>query len=105
MDTRLELIKFYDSHYSANLMQLVVYGKGSSANYFTLFFSSLLHILQFIFCLIFIVFAESLDNLQTLVENKFCGVRNTGRERFSFPGHPCSSEHLQVYIYHLLIMG
>ncbi|BAF21958.1 insulin-degrading enzyme-like 1, peroxisomal [Oryza sativa Japonica Group] len=68
LDTRLELIKFYDSHYSANLMQLVVYGK------------------------------ESLDNLQTLVENKFCGVRNTGRERFSFPGHPCSSEHLQVLV-------
>uniref|UniRef100_A0A0E0LME8 Uncharacterized protein n=1 Tax=Oryza punctata TaxID=4537 RepID=A0A0E0LME8_ORYPU len=68
LDTRLELIKFYDSHYSANLMQLVVYGK------------------------------ESLDNLQTLVENKFYGVRNTGRERFSFPGHPCSSEHLQVLV-------
>ncbi|XP_006657864.2 insulin-degrading enzyme-like 1, peroxisomal isoform X1 [Oryza brachyantha] len=68
LDTRLELIKFYDSHYSANLMQLVVYGK------------------------------ESLDNLQTLVENKFCGVRNTGRGRFSFPGHPCSSEHLQVLV-------
>uniref|UniRef100_A0A0D9X0K9 Peptidase M16 N-terminal domain-containing protein n=1 Tax=Leersia perrieri TaxID=77586 RepID=A0A0D9X0K9_9ORYZ len=68
LDTRLELIKFYNSHYSANLMQLVVYGK------------------------------ESLDSLQTLVEHKFCDVRNTGRERFSFPGHPCSSEHLQVLV-------
>uniref|UniRef100_M8BJ23 Insulin-degrading enzyme n=1 Tax=Aegilops tauschii TaxID=37682 RepID=M8BJ23_AEGTA len=38
LDTRAELINFYDSHYSANLMQLVVYGK------------------------------ESLDNIQTLVE-------------------------------------
>lgn len=28
VDTRRELIKFYDEHYSANLMHLVVYGKG-----------------------------------------------------------------------------
>jgi hypothetical protein len=33
LDTRLELIKFYDSHYSANLMQLVVYGKGFPSNF------------------------------------------------------------------------
>jgi insulysin len=32
LDTRLELIKFYDSHYSANLMKLVVYGKGFPSN-------------------------------------------------------------------------
>jgi hypothetical protein len=32
LDTRHELIKFYDAHYSANLMQLVVYGKGLSSN-------------------------------------------------------------------------
>ncbi|KAL5197066.1 hypothetical protein ABZP36_000578 [Zizania latifolia] len=68
LDTRKELIKFYNSNYSANLMQLVVYGK------------------------------ESLDNLQTLVENKFSDVRNAGRERFSFSGHPCSSEHLQILV-------
>ncbi|KAL5198469.1 hypothetical protein ABZP36_001981 [Zizania latifolia] len=68
LDTREELIKFYNSHYSANLMQLVVYGK------------------------------ESLDNLQTLVENKFSDVRNAGRERFSFSGHPCSTEHLQILV-------
>ncbi|XP_062187589.1 insulin-degrading enzyme-like 1, peroxisomal isoform X2 [Phragmites australis] len=68
LDTRLELLKFYDSHYSANLMQLVVYGK------------------------------ESLDNLQSLVENKFCDIRNVGRKLFSFPGHPCTSEHLQILV-------
>ncbi|BAT02226.1 insulin-degrading enzyme-like 1, peroxisomal isoform X1 [Oryza sativa Japonica Group] len=68
LDILEELITFYSSHYSANLMQLVVYGK------------------------------ESLDNLQTLVENKFSDVRNTGRKRFSFYGHPCSSEHLQVLV-------
>ncbi|ONM58858.1 Insulin-degrading enzyme-like 1 peroxisomal [Zea mays] len=68
LDTRLELIKFYDSHYSANLMQLVVYGK------------------------------DSLDNLQNLVENKFCDIRDVGRKPFSFPGHPCTPEHLQVLV-------
>ncbi|KAF8669312.1 hypothetical protein HU200_051650 [Digitaria exilis] len=68
LDTRLELIKFYDSHYSANLMQLVVYGK------------------------------DSLDNLQNLVEDKFCDIRDFGRKPFSFPGHPCTSEHLQILV-------
>lgn len=29
-NTRDELIKFYTAHYSANLMRLVVYGKGRS---------------------------------------------------------------------------
>jgi len=29
VDTRSELIKFYDEHYSANIMHLVVYGKGT----------------------------------------------------------------------------
>lgn len=28
IDTRSELLKFYDEHYSANIMHLVVYGKG-----------------------------------------------------------------------------
>ncbi|TVU38355.1 hypothetical protein EJB05_11718 [Eragrostis curvula] len=68
LDTRLELLKFYDSHYSANLMHLVVYGK------------------------------ESLDSLQNLVENKFSDIRNVGRKPFSFPGHPCTSEHLQILV-------
>ncbi|XP_037484473.1 insulin-degrading enzyme-like 1, peroxisomal [Triticum dicoccoides] len=68
LDTRAELINFYDSHYSANLMQLAVYGK------------------------------ESLDNIQTLVESKFCDIKNVGRKHFSFPGHPCSSKDLQILV-------
>lgn len=28
VDTTSELIKFYEEHYSANIMHLVVYGKG-----------------------------------------------------------------------------
>lgn len=68
LDTRLELIRFYDSHYSANLMQLVVYGK------------------------------ESLDKIQTLVENKFFDIKNVERKPFSFPGHPCASKDLQILV-------
>ena len=101
MDTRLELIKFYDSHYSANLMQLVVYGKGFPSNFSA--FPYKLSAAKTFFWLfsfsIFIsfVFAESLDSLQNLVENKFCDIRDVGRKPFSFPGHPCTREHLQVY--------
>lgn len=49
-----------------------------------------------LFLLITSIFADSLDNLQNLVENKFCDIRDVGRKPFSFPGHPCTSEHLQV---------
>ncbi|XP_020092162.1 insulin-degrading enzyme-like 1, peroxisomal isoform X2 [Ananas comosus] len=68
LDIRLELIKFYEESYSANLMHLVVYGK------------------------------ESLDNLQSLVESKFSDIRNIGREHFQFLGQPYSSEHLQILV-------
>lgn len=30
LDTRLELIRFYEEYYSANIMHLVVYAKGRS---------------------------------------------------------------------------
>lgn len=30
LDTRSELIKFYEEYYSANVMHLVIYGKGLS---------------------------------------------------------------------------
>jgi insulysin len=95
LDTRLELISFYDSHYSANLMQLVVYGKGFSSDHVTTFFI-LLQIHTFPYPLTSAVFAESLDNIQTLVESKFCDIKNAGRKPFCFPGHPCSSKDLQV---------
>lgn len=98
LDTRAELINFYDSHYSANLMQLVVYGKGFLSYHVTTFFISLQILHIFPFRLTSAVFAESLDNIQTLVESKFCDIKNVGRKHFSFPGHPCSSKDLQVYI-------
>ncbi|KAH9679011.1 Insulin-degrading enzyme-like 1 (peroxisomal) [Citrus sinensis] len=66
LDTRHELIKFYNEHYSSNLMHLVVYSK------------------------------ESVDKIQGLVENKFQDIRNTDRNLFRFPGQPCTSEHLQI---------
>ncbi|KAH7661783.1 insulysin protein [Dioscorea alata] len=68
LDTRLELIKFYKENYSANIMHLVVYGK------------------------------ESLDTLQNLVESNFKDVLNIERSKISFPGQPCSSEHLQILV-------
>ncbi|KAI0511369.1 hypothetical protein KFK09_011999 [Dendrobium nobile] len=68
LDTRLELIRFYQENYSANIMHLVVYGK------------------------------ESLDEIKTLVESKFQDIRNIGRNYLHFPGEPCSSEHLQILV-------
>lgn len=37
IDTREELIKFYEEYYSANLMRLVVYAKGSDCVTFAYF--------------------------------------------------------------------
>lgn len=68
LDTRHELIKFYEENYSANLMHLVIYAK------------------------------DSLDKIQSMVENKFQEIRNTDRNCFSFPGLPCTSEHLQIIV-------
>ncbi|XXG56482.1 hypothetical protein AAC387_Pa03g3877 [Persea americana] len=68
LDIRDELIKFYEKNYSANLMHLVVYGK------------------------------ESLDEIQSLVEKKFEGIRNTQLSSFHVPGHPCNPGHLQILV-------
>ncbi|XP_011048053.1 PREDICTED: zinc-metallopeptidase, peroxisomal isoform X2 [Populus euphratica] len=68
LDTRLQLIKLYEENYSANLMNLAVYAK------------------------------ESLDKIQSLVEDKFQEIQNNDRNCFSFPGQPCSSEHLQILV-------
>ncbi|KAJ6332050.1 hypothetical protein OIU76_010434 [Salix suchowensis] len=68
LDIRLELLKFYEENYSANLMNLVIYAK------------------------------ESLDKIQSLVEDKFQEIQNNDRSCFSFPGQPCSSEHLQILV-------
>lgn len=68
LDTRQELLKFYEEKYSANLMHLVVYSK------------------------------ESLDKIQSLVEDKFQEIRNSDRSSFQIPGQPCTSEHLQILV-------
>ncbi|KAG6487994.1 hypothetical protein ZIOFF_056752 [Zingiber officinale] len=68
LDTRLELIKFYEKNYSANLMHLVVYAR------------------------------DGLDAIQSLVEQKFCDIKNSGRNNAYFPGQPCSPEHLQILV-------
>ncbi|KAG7561203.1 Metalloenzyme LuxS/M16 peptidase-like [Arabidopsis thaliana x Arabidopsis arenosa] len=68
IDIRSELIKFYDEHYSANIMHLVVYGK------------------------------ENLDKTQGLVEELFQEIRNTDKSIPRFPGQPCTLDHLQVLV-------
>ncbi|KAI3838122.1 hypothetical protein MKW98_009073 [Papaver atlanticum] len=68
LDTRNELIKFYEEHYSSNIMRLVIYGK------------------------------KNLDDLQSLVDQKFKEIRNTDKNCFLYPGKPCKAEHLQILV-------
>ncbi|GBG72511.1 hypothetical protein CBR_g12082 [Chara braunii] len=68
VDVRQRMIDFYNDHYSANLMRLVVYGR------------------------------EPLDVLQNIVTEKFSGVRNTVRRVPEFPGQPCEEDHLKIII-------
>ncbi|XP_019084921.1 PREDICTED: insulin-degrading enzyme-like 2 isoform X1 [Camelina sativa] len=68
VDIRSELIKFYDEHYSANIMRLVVYAK------------------------------ENLDKTQGLVEELFQEIRNTDKGIPRFPGQPCTLDHLQILV-------
>ncbi|KAI4325648.1 hypothetical protein MLD38_031029 [Melastoma candidum] len=68
LDTRDELIKFYEDHYSSNLMHLVIYAK------------------------------DDLNKLHALVDEKFQDIQNTDRNQVLFPGQPCGSEHLQILV-------
>ncbi|KAK6149150.1 hypothetical protein DH2020_016675 [Rehmannia glutinosa] len=65
LDTRQELLRFYNENYSANLMHLVIYTK------------------------------DGLDKSEALVRSKFQEIRNTDRSCISFTGQPCDSESLQ----------
>ncbi|KAL0383546.1 UNVERIFIED_CONTAM: Insulin-degrading enzyme-like 1, peroxisomal [Sesamum calycinum] len=68
MDTREELLRFYNENYSANLMHLVIYTK------------------------------DGLDKSEILVRSKFQDIRNTERSCISFTGQPCDSESLQILV-------
>ncbi|XP_058205100.1 insulin-degrading enzyme-like 1, peroxisomal isoform X2 [Rhododendron vialii] len=68
VDTRLELLSFYEEHYSANIMHLVVYAK------------------------------ENLDKIESLVENIFQEIPNKERSSWHCTGQPCTSEHLQILV-------
>ncbi|KAK7285599.1 hypothetical protein RJT34_20375 [Clitoria ternatea] len=68
IDTRNELLKFYEENYSANLMHLVVYTN------------------------------ESLNKIQNLVEEKFQDIRNSNISCFRTHGQPCTSKHLQILV-------
>ncbi|KAG8371949.1 hypothetical protein BUALT_Bualt12G0015900 [Buddleja alternifolia] len=68
LDTRQELLRFYNENYSANLMHLVIYTK------------------------------DVLDKSESLVRSKFQEIRNTDRSSISFTGQPCDSENLQILV-------
>ncbi|CAN4107220.1 unnamed protein product [Withania somnifera] len=68
LDTREELLKFYEENYSANLMHLVVYAK------------------------------DCLDKAQTLVQSIFQEVPNTDRSYSPVTDQPCKLEHLQILV-------
>ncbi|XP_078171077.1 insulin-degrading enzyme-like 1, peroxisomal [Carex rostrata] len=68
LDIRDELLRFYSENYSANLMQLTVYGK------------------------------DTLDSLQSLVESLFSDVRNIEKRLFKCSGNPCTEEYLQILV-------
>ncbi|XP_011075245.1 insulin-degrading enzyme-like 1, peroxisomal isoform X1 [Sesamum indicum] len=68
MDTREELLRFYNENYSANLMHLVIYTK------------------------------DGLDKSEILVRSKFQDILNTDRSCISFTGQPCDSESLQILV-------
>ncbi|KAK4412955.1 Insulin-degrading enzyme-like 1, peroxisomal [Sesamum alatum] len=68
VDTREELLRFYNENYSANLMHLVIYTK------------------------------DGLDKSEILVRSKFQDILNTDRSCISFTGQPCDSESLQILV-------
>ncbi|XP_062117725.1 insulin-degrading enzyme-like 1, peroxisomal isoform X2 [Humulus lupulus] len=41
---------------------------------------------------------DNLDKIQALVEEKFLDIKNKDRSSPRYPGHPCSSEHLQILV-------
>lgn len=102
IDIRQELIKFYEENYSANLMRLVVYGKGTACVYNTA--SQLLDSLHSVvqFCKISWISTGSLDKIQDLVIQKFNAISNNKESSFHISGHPCVGEHLQVHFCSLL---
>lgn len=67
-DTRDELLAFYRTWYSANIMRLVVYGR------------------------------HPLDELESMVAAKFGPVANEHKAPLAVPGQPCDREHLQLLI-------
>ncbi|KYQ54450.1 Insulin-degrading enzyme, partial [Trachymyrmex zeteki] len=69
INVRNKLLEFYEKYYSANIMSLSVLGK------------------------------ESLDELENMVVNLFCEVRNKEIEVPSWPEHPFNDEHFRTIWY------
>jgi len=70
LDTRNELLKFYEENYSTNLMHLVIYTNGNKCLVYNIWVVLLLLLFlngyNPIICAW--IFAESLDKIQNLVE-------------------------------------
>ena len=98
LDTRQELLKFYKDNYSANLMHLVIYTKGSRLITVTWFIWSC-HVKYMNLCSR--ICLDGLDKSESLVRSYFEDIQNTDRNSISFPGQPCNSENLQVLLVHL----
>ena len=98
LDIRQELLKFYEYHYSANLMHLVIYTKGSILIIVTWFIWSC-HVKYMNLCSW--ICLDGLDKSESLVRSYFEDIQNTNRNLIIFPGQPCNSENLQVPLVHL----
>ncbi|KAL8158714.1 hypothetical protein V2J09_000251 [Rumex salicifolius] len=68
INTRQELLEFYDKYYSANRMHLVVYAK------------------------------DTIDEIGKMTEQKFQDIQNKDRSPLRFTGQPCALEHLQILV-------
>ncbi|KYQ54449.1 Insulin-degrading enzyme, partial [Trachymyrmex zeteki] len=69
INVRNKLLEFYEKYYSANIMSLCVLGE------------------------------ESLDELEDMIVNLFCEVRNKEIEVPSWPEHPFNDEHFRTIWY------
>ncbi|KAJ3128998.1 Insulinase (Peptidase M16) [Nowakowskiella sp. JEL0407] len=83
INVRQALLEFHEKYYSANIMSLVVFGKGNFViliNRSTMFLT--------------VVKKESLDELETWVNEKFSGIKNKDVPVPAFPGKPFTNKEL-----------
>lgn len=89
-DVRKRLIEWQEKYYSANLMKLVVLGKG------TFSFSLLFFWFQFVSNFSVFYLAESLDDMTKTVVEKFSAAPNRSLSPPIFSGSPLGEKELRV---------